>query len=335
MSTKSPKKICFVISPIGEEESETRKRSDTVLKYIITPPVELLGYDVVRADNIAEPGIITTQIIQHIVDADLVVADLTDRNPNVFYELALRHAIRKPLVQLIKKGEVIRFDIAATRIIQFDILSLDNVEFVKKEITKQVKSLESGKSDADNPISVSLDLKTLKASGNPEQRSLADVVEAITELRAAVTLVDKKFSGSDSSKLMDEVKIMLSRFEDRYDPVLRRRRRGFHPMMFEDLAMGIKEENPNFGFLMMISLLKDEYPWIFEIGMETYRGLNSAKTISTKEKLVRSFEKALEMIGHPMMRELYGKSEDMYIFNKEIKHIMHRYLERFLRDERK
>jgi len=52
---------------------------------------------VIRADKISEPGIITTQIIGHIVDAELVIADLTDKNPNVFYELAIRHAIRNPI----------------------------------------------------------------------------------------------------------------------------------------------------------------------------------------------------------------------------------------------
>lgn len=225
------------------------------------------------------------------------------------------------MVQLIKKGEVIPFDIAATRIIQFDVLSLDNVELVKIEIAKQIKSIEAGKSDADNPISVSLDLKMLKASGNPEQRSLADVVEAITDLRAAVTLVDKKVSsgeGTASVKQFDEIKNLLSRFEDRFEPNFKRKRRGFHPMMFEEMAMemGMKEEQPNFSFLLMISFLKDDYPWIYEIGLETYRDLKTAKTQSEKRKLVSSFEKALDMIGHPMMRDMYGKSEDMYMFGK-------------------
>lgn len=108
MKFKTDKKICFVISPIGEEGSETRERSDKVLKYIICDSVEQLGYEVVRADKISEPGIITTQIIEHIIDSDLVIADLTDKNPNVFYELALRHAIRKPLIQMIMKGEIIQ-----------------------------------------------------------------------------------------------------------------------------------------------------------------------------------------------------------------------------------
>ena len=117
MAKKEDKKTCFVISPIGEEGSDTRERSDQVLKHIITEPIEKLGYTVIRADKISEPGIITTQVIEYIVDAELVIADLTEKNPNVFYELAIRHAIRKPLVQMIKKGETIPFDVAATRII--------------------------------------------------------------------------------------------------------------------------------------------------------------------------------------------------------------------------
>lgn len=197
MSVKQVKRTCFVISPIGDIDSETRKRSDKVLKHIITPSVEAFGYDAIRADKISEPGMITSQVIQYIVDSELIIADLTERNPNVFYELAIRHAIKKPLIQIIKKGEAIPFDVAATRIIHFDIQDLDSVDQAKAEITSQIKSIESGKSDFDNPISVSLDLKMLKESGNPEQRSLADVVEAIIELRGAVSSIDKRMNNPE------------------------------------------------------------------------------------------------------------------------------------------
>src|SRR4051794_37691252 len=113
-------KLCFVIAPIGEADSETRKRSDQVLKHIIRPAVKARGYEAIRADEIAEPGMITSQVIQHIVDDPLVVADLTERNPNVYYELALRHALRKPLVQIIRKGDVLPFDVASMRTIPID-----------------------------------------------------------------------------------------------------------------------------------------------------------------------------------------------------------------------
>lgn len=335
MSKKDGKKICFVISPIGEEGTETRERSDQVLKHIITEPVKQLGYEVIRADKISEPGIITTQIIEHIVDAELVIADLTEKNPNVFYELAVRHAIRKPLVQIIKKGEIIPFDVAATRIIQFDLHNLDSAASAKEEILSQVKSLEAGNSEVYNPISVSLDLKVLKESGNIEERSLADIVEAISDLRLTVTSVDK---GSITSKLFDEFKIMIdnlpSRIESRLDPDLKRRRRKFQPMIFEEMMhMEMKFEDPNFSFLMMISFIKEDFPWLYEIGIETYRQLKSSKSRIEKRKLIESFSRALEMFNHPIMREFYGKSDDLYILSKDIHHFILRYLDRYLNAE--
>ena len=121
------KKACFVIAPIGEAESDTRKRSDQILKHVISPAVESCGYNATRADQISEPGMITSQVIQKIVDDPLVVADLTERNPNVFYELAISHVIRKPLVQIIKKGEQIPFDVAGARTIHVDHHDLDSV----------------------------------------------------------------------------------------------------------------------------------------------------------------------------------------------------------------
>lgn len=336
MATKEDKKICFVISPIGEEGSETRERSDQVLKHIISSSVEQLGYTVIRADKISEPGIITTQIIEHIVDAELVIADLTEKNPNVFYELAIRHAIRKPLVQMIRKGDVIPFDVAATRIIQFDLHNLDSVASAKEEISSQIKSLEAGNNEVHNPISVSLDLKVLKESGNIEERSLADIVEAVSDLRLAVTSMDKL---TPSSKLFEEFKMLFnelpSKIESRLDPDRRRKRR-FHPMIFEEMMhMEMKFENPNMSFLMMISLFKDELPWVYEIGLETYRGLKSTKSKLEKRKLVETFERAIEMVGHPMFREMYGKSDEMYMFSKDIRHFTHRFLDRYLNEDTK
>lgn len=329
MTIKQEKKICFVISPIGEDDSETRKRSDQVLKHIITGAVEQLGYEVIRADKISEPGIITHQILQYIVDAPLVIADLTERNPNVFYELALRHSIRKPLVQLIKKGELIPFDVAATRIIQFDLLNLDSVEAAKTEIVAQVKSLEAGKNETDNPISVSLDLKMLKESGNPEERSLADIVEAISDLRLAITSADKSFP---SNKIYKEFSLMMEELSskiNRLDPENRRSRRKFHPMIFEEMMqMGLGD--PNLSFLMIISFIKDDFPWIYEIGLETYRELKTAKSLAEKRKLILGFDRTFEMVGHPMMREFYGKSDEMYLISNDIRHLMHRFLDRYI-----
>lgn len=193
-------KLCFVIAPIGEPESDTRKRSDQILKYVISAAVNQCGYHAIRADQISEPGIITSQVIQHVVDDPLVIADLTDRNPNVFYELALRHVIKKPLVQIIRKGEPLPFDVAGTRTIPIDHRDLESVENAKSEIIKQVKAIERSVLEIDSPISVALDLQLLKQSDNPEQRSLADMLSAISEIRTSIASIEKKISSSDYSR---------------------------------------------------------------------------------------------------------------------------------------
>ena len=96
MTTPSAKGSCFVISPIGEDASDTRKRSDQILDHVFRPAAKQAGYeDAVRADEIDRPGIITSQIIEKLVLSPVVLADLTERNANVFYELSLRHALRE------------------------------------------------------------------------------------------------------------------------------------------------------------------------------------------------------------------------------------------------
>jgi hypothetical protein len=194
----STKKNCFIISPIGEEASEVRKRADQVLKHILTPAAQACGYEPIRADKISEPGMITSQIIQHIVDDPLVIADLTGMNPNVFYELAIRHAIRKPLVQIVNKGEKIPFDVAGMRTIPVDHHDLDSVEEAKEEIQKQIKVVEGKKPDQiESPISVSMEIQTLRQSDRPEDRTLAELVSALSQMRADVASLDKRLSAPE------------------------------------------------------------------------------------------------------------------------------------------
>jgi hypothetical protein len=191
-------RVCFVISPIGDSESDTRKRSDQILKHLICPVCEIAGYKPVRADQISEPGIITTQVIQHIIDDPMVIADLTGRNPNVFYELAIRHALRKPYVQIIQRGERIPFDVSAIRTVEVDHHDLDSVEVAKAEILKQIESLEARGGAVDSPISVAVDLELLRRSGKPEERQLGEVLAAVAELGGGIASLAKRLSEPSS-----------------------------------------------------------------------------------------------------------------------------------------
>lgn len=191
------RKLCFVISPIGEEGSGIREKADEVFMYVIKPVLEPLGYDVIRADKIDESGIITTQIIQKLIDADIVVADLSEKNPNVFYELSVRHASRKPFVQLITAGEIIPFDVAANRTIQYDLGRLAVVEAAKEQLKAQVEAINAGRSDIENPISNAIDLSALRMSASSSDRTLGEILASLTDVGATVAKLDRVVSEND------------------------------------------------------------------------------------------------------------------------------------------
>lgn len=193
----SNEKKCFVIAPIGKSKSDIRKTSNQVFKHIIKPAVEPLGYNPIRADQFSEPGIITSQIIECVVDSELVIADLTEHNPNVFYELAIRHAIKKPYIQIIQKDEQIPFDLSVTRTIQFDLQDLDNVDSVKNELQKNIKNIHKGKKPIDTPISVALDLKAFRVSEKPLEKSFANLLELVNKINNKISNIENKLSPSD------------------------------------------------------------------------------------------------------------------------------------------
>lgn len=173
-------KACFVIAPIGAEGSEERERSDQVLDHIIRPACEECGYEATRADRISEPGLITSQVIQRLIDDDLVVADLTDHNANVFYELAIRHAVKKPVVQLIQSGQSIPFDVAGARTIHVDHHDLDSAAEAQQEIVRQISAVEDDPDKVDTPVSAAIQLQALRQSENP----VAEIVDIVQDLRS-------------------------------------------------------------------------------------------------------------------------------------------------------
>lgn len=212
-------KSCFVICPIGKEGGTTRQRSDKLLRYVIKEVLEP-KYLVERADQLAEPGIITNQIVKKIVDCDILIADLTEGNPNVFYELAIRHGLKKPFIHIIDANEKIPFDNAQVRTIQIDLSDLDSVHRAKAELQNQISAIESGKTNAESPISVAFDLEALRTSGNSDESLLATLFEEVRSLRGEMRAIrrDKPpqmrlIAGPSSEKDLYEMLIQNGEFD--------------------------------------------------------------------------------------------------------------------------
>jgi hypothetical protein len=151
-------KICFYIAPIGDEGTELRKHSDMFLGSLLEPALKDFDLEVVRADKIGEPGMIPGQVIEHIMRAKLVVVDMSYHNPNVFYEMALRHACRLPIVQISRKADRLPFDVNQMRTVVIDTTDIyalvPKLETYRSEIATQVRGALAEGDAVMTPISV-------------------------------------------------------------------------------------------------------------------------------------------------------------------------------------
>jgi hypothetical protein len=105
---------CFVMMPFGEWQ-------DRYYRDIYVHAIKDAGLEPVRGDELYHTGSVVEQIWEQIEKAKLLVADLTGRNPNVFYELGLAHAAAKPVVFTAANIDDVPFDLRHLRVIVYDI----------------------------------------------------------------------------------------------------------------------------------------------------------------------------------------------------------------------
>jgi hypothetical protein len=172
MVTKdSASKICFVVGPIGDADSETRIHADWFLEEIVEPVMrEFQNFSVVRSDKISQPGMIDAQVIQHLLEADLVIADLSKDNANAFYEIGIRHMIQKPIIHMQLAEEKIPFDVSLYRAIKFSRLRPMDLKKARQELKAAVESIFSEGYKIDNPITRARGQIKFEETATPESK---------------------------------------------------------------------------------------------------------------------------------------------------------------------
>lgn len=168
------KKTCFVISPIGAKDSQTRKLADDLFDLIIEPALEKFDFDIIRADKITTSSSITTDIIHHVQNSDLCIVDLTGRNPNVMYECGRRHETGKPFIMVALDGEELPFDINTIRTFFYNTNDGRAIREVTKVIQDVVRNLIS---EGFAPQTSGESLSTISDSLRRIERKLDDVIE--------------------------------------------------------------------------------------------------------------------------------------------------------------
>lgn len=159
-SPESDRKVCFLVTPIGAPESEIRRRVDQWEELVYAPALSS-EYELVRADKISSPGIITEQILEMLISADLVVIDFTGLNPNVMYEAAVRHIARLPYIHIHPRGMSIPFDIHNIRSIEYDPDDLTYPDKLRLALIEAFGAVTSAKYSVPEILKYKFDLETI------------------------------------------------------------------------------------------------------------------------------------------------------------------------------
>lgn len=181
------KRSCFFITPIGNKGSETYRNTEGLLDSIINPVMKDLNYSVEVAHKISETGSINNQIIDRIVKSDLIIANLTELNPNVFYELGLSHAIGKQVIIIAQQGTKLPFDIIKERTIFYDndIAGVHSLTIELKTMVNGIDYIENAKNPFYDAIRVNqINDKVSKTESEVDDESILQILlEEITDLK--------------------------------------------------------------------------------------------------------------------------------------------------------
>lgn len=141
---------CFVLMPFVKQLEE-------IYVEVYKPICDEIGFYCWRVDEILRPGSITKDIIQGIRDSDIIIADLTSNNPNVFYELGVAHTINKRTIMTCQQVEDIPFDVSTYRVIIYQH-TLTGVKELAGKLKKAInETLESGDTYS-NPVTDALSI---------------------------------------------------------------------------------------------------------------------------------------------------------------------------------
>lgn len=176
--------LCFVVGPIGKEGSVERKHADLLLNAVIKHVLEEkeFAYKVKRADEDADPGMIGDRVISDIIHAPLVVADLTDLNPNAFYELGIRHSTEMPTIHVAKQGTALPFDNVAHRTIFVDLTDWHSIEQARSRLAESARAIKMEGYKVSNPITQANASFKMRQSDDPRDRMLATIQERLESL---------------------------------------------------------------------------------------------------------------------------------------------------------
>jgi hypothetical protein len=178
----APTETCFTIMPFGGW-------FDTYYETVYKPAIEAAGLRACRADDLYRPGTIVNDIWMYTQQAKIVLADLSGKNPNVFYELGLAHALAKPAILVTESMEDVPFDLRALRVLEYDKNRPMWGQKLVEDIASAIKEVLKSPLQAVLPAFLSV-------SDEAKPRSVSQQEKAFLELRREVDLLRREVAGA-------------------------------------------------------------------------------------------------------------------------------------------
>jgi len=200
------KDTCFIITPFSGWFDDYYDR-------IYRPAIEAGGLIATRADDLYRPGTIVNDIWKFTQDARIVLADLTHKNPNVFYELGLAHALAKPAILITESIDDVPFDLRSLRVLQYDKNRPDWGETLKHDITNAIEEVLKAPTEAVLPT-------FLHVKPEPKGVPLTEEAKAVLQLRQEIDalrreVVSARYIGIGDRISRDEAESLIQYYLDR------------------------------------------------------------------------------------------------------------------------
>jgi hypothetical protein len=152
---------CFVIMPFGDPKKDEKlaKKYEVIYSHWIKPTIESIQVndkekvliECHRADKEVRPGDIITHVIENLVTSEIVIADMTGQNPNVFYELGVRHAVSDNTILIAENLDDIPFDLRNMRRILYHYDPGGMLDF-QNALKRTIQKILSEPKQIDNPV---------------------------------------------------------------------------------------------------------------------------------------------------------------------------------------
>jgi hypothetical protein len=184
---------CFVIMPISDVPNYESGHFGGVYEHLLKPAINNAGYTAVRSDDANKTDYIVVAIIQKILESEMILCDLSARNPNVMYELGIRHAFNKPVTLVRDKITDKVFDIQGLRYQEYDhSLRVDSVEKDIEKISKAIKETAAATADDINSV---IQLAGLKPAETPVNHTVSGDTQI---LLSAIASLERRLEPTDN-----------------------------------------------------------------------------------------------------------------------------------------